>query len=74
MTYRNAPEAIKWLCRVFGFEKDAVYPGPEIAEAMGRSFGFAGAPQTLFEFRALDIAPAANSFLYSPAQMASVSW
>ena len=29
MTYRKAPEAIEWLCRVFGFEKHAVYPGPE---------------------------------------------
>jgi uncharacterized glyoxalase superfamily protein PhnB len=29
MTYRNAPEAIGWLCRVFGFEKHAVYPGPD---------------------------------------------
>src|SRR5579863_6696753 len=29
MTYRNAPEAIEWLCRVFGFEKHAVYPGPD---------------------------------------------
>jgi len=28
MAYRNAPEAIEWLCRVFGFEKHAVYPGP----------------------------------------------
>ena len=28
MSYRNAPEAIDWLCRVFGFEKRAVYPGP----------------------------------------------
>jgi len=28
MQYRNAPEAIEWLCRVFGFEKHAVYPGP----------------------------------------------
>src|SRR5271165_439331 len=28
MRYRNAPEAIEWLCRVFGFEKHAVYPGP----------------------------------------------
>jgi uncharacterized glyoxalase superfamily protein PhnB len=28
MTYRKAPEAIEWLCRVFGFEKHAVYPGP----------------------------------------------
>jgi uncharacterized glyoxalase superfamily protein PhnB len=29
MQYRNAPEAIEWLCRVFGFEKHAVYPGPD---------------------------------------------
>src|SRR5580698_9456380 len=29
MSYRNAPEAIEWLCRVFGFEKHAVYPGPD---------------------------------------------
>jgi len=29
MTYRNAPAAIEWLCRVFGFEKHAVYPGPD---------------------------------------------
>jgi uncharacterized glyoxalase superfamily protein PhnB len=28
MAYRNAPEAIEWLCRIFGFEKHAVYPGP----------------------------------------------
>ena len=28
MAYCNAPEAIDWLCRVFGFEKHAVYPGP----------------------------------------------
>jgi uncharacterized glyoxalase superfamily protein PhnB len=28
MRYRNAPAAIEWLCRVFGFEKHAVYPGP----------------------------------------------
>lgn len=27
--YRNAPQAIEWLCRVFGFEKHAVYPGPD---------------------------------------------
>jgi uncharacterized glyoxalase superfamily protein PhnB len=26
--YRDAPAAIEWLCRVFGFEKHAVYPGP----------------------------------------------
>jgi uncharacterized glyoxalase superfamily protein PhnB len=29
MTYRNAPEAIEWLCRVFGFQKHAVHPGPD---------------------------------------------
>src|SRR3954468_13439052 len=29
MCYRNAPAAIDWLCRVFGFEKHAVYPGPD---------------------------------------------
>jgi uncharacterized glyoxalase superfamily protein PhnB len=29
MHYRNAPEAIGWLCRVFGFQKHAVYPGPD---------------------------------------------
>lgn len=28
MSYRNAPEAVDWLCRVFGFEKRAVHPGP----------------------------------------------
>ena len=26
--YRNAPAAIDWLCRAFGFEKQAVYAGP----------------------------------------------
>ncbi len=29
MQYRRAPEAIEWLCRVFGFEKRAVFPGPD---------------------------------------------
>jgi uncharacterized glyoxalase superfamily protein PhnB len=28
MHYRNAVDAIEWLCRVFGFEQHAVYPGP----------------------------------------------
>src|SRR5271165_1885598 len=28
MVYRDAPAAIEWLCKVFGFEKHAVYPGP----------------------------------------------
>jgi uncharacterized glyoxalase superfamily protein PhnB len=27
LRYRNAPEAIEWLCSAFGFEKHAVYPG-----------------------------------------------
>src|SRR5450755_515515 len=29
MRYRNAPEAIEWLCRVLGFARHAVYPGPD---------------------------------------------
>jgi uncharacterized glyoxalase superfamily protein PhnB len=29
LRYKDAPAAIEWLCRVFGFEKHAVYPGPE---------------------------------------------
>ena len=28
LSYRDAPAAIQWLCRAFGFEKHAVYPGP----------------------------------------------
>src|SRR5690348_9512377 len=28
MHYKNAAEAIEWLCRVFGFEKHAVFAGP----------------------------------------------
>jgi uncharacterized glyoxalase superfamily protein PhnB len=28
LRYRDAPAAIEWLCRAFGFEKHAVYPGP----------------------------------------------
>ncbi len=27
--YRDAPAAIKWLCGVFGFERHAVYEGPD---------------------------------------------
>jgi uncharacterized glyoxalase superfamily protein PhnB len=27
MQYRKAPEAIEWLCKVFGFSRHAVYPG-----------------------------------------------
>ncbi len=29
LRYRNAMEMIEWLCRAFGFEKQAVYAGPE---------------------------------------------
>lgn len=29
MWYRDAPAAIEWLCRVFGFEKHAIVPGPD---------------------------------------------
>lgn len=29
MQYRNAPAAIEWLCSVLGFERHAVYPGPD---------------------------------------------
>ncbi|MGA2114692.1 MAG: VOC family protein [Bryobacteraceae bacterium] len=29
MRYRDAPAAIEWLCRAFGFEKQAVYPNPD---------------------------------------------
>src|ERR1700687_4357655 len=28
MRYRDANAAIEWLCNVFGFERHAVYPGP----------------------------------------------
>jgi uncharacterized glyoxalase superfamily protein PhnB len=29
MRYRDAPAAIEWLCRAFGFEKHAVYPNAD---------------------------------------------
>ena len=29
MRYRDAPAAIEWLCRVFGFEQHAVYKGDD---------------------------------------------
>ena len=29
LRYRNAMEMIEWLCRAFGFEKQAVYAGPD---------------------------------------------
>jgi uncharacterized glyoxalase superfamily protein PhnB len=28
LRYKDAPAAIDWLCQVLGFEKKAVYPGP----------------------------------------------
>jgi uncharacterized glyoxalase superfamily protein PhnB len=27
--YRDAPAALEWLCKAFGFEKQAVYPNPD---------------------------------------------
>ncbi len=40
MRYRDAPAAIEWLCRAFGFERNLVVPGPDgtIAHAQ-LSFG-----------------------------------
>ena len=29
MRYRNAPAAIEWLCRIFGFTRHAVYENPD---------------------------------------------
>ncbi|HLJ88386.1 MAG TPA: VOC family protein [Candidatus Angelobacter sp.] len=29
LRYRNAPEAIEWLCQAFGFVKHAVYPNAD---------------------------------------------
>lgn len=29
MRYRNAPAAIEWLCRVFGFTRHAMYENPD---------------------------------------------
>jgi uncharacterized glyoxalase superfamily protein PhnB len=31
MRYKDAPAAIDWLCKVFGFERRAVYPAPDNA-------------------------------------------
>ena len=33
MRYRDASAAIEWLCRVIGFEKHLVVPGPDNAIA-----------------------------------------
>ena len=29
LRYKDAPAAIEWLCRAFGFEKNHVYPNPD---------------------------------------------
>ena len=29
LRYKDAPAAIEWLCRAFGFEKSSVYPNPD---------------------------------------------
>jgi hypothetical protein len=29
LRYRNTPTAIEWLCKAFGFKKQAVYPNPD---------------------------------------------
>jgi uncharacterized glyoxalase superfamily protein PhnB len=29
LRYRRAPEAIEWLCKAFGFQKNAVYADPD---------------------------------------------
>ncbi|MDQ2735587.1 MAG: VOC family protein [Pseudomonadota bacterium] len=41
LRYRDAPAAIEWLCRVIGFEKHLVVPGPDstIAHAQLRLGG-----------------------------------
>jgi uncharacterized glyoxalase superfamily protein PhnB len=40
LRYRNAPLAIDWLCKAFGFEKQAVYPNPDGSIAHAQlSFG-----------------------------------
>jgi uncharacterized glyoxalase superfamily protein PhnB len=40
MRYFNAPKAIDWLCRAFGFEKHFVVPGPDNTIAHAQlSFG-----------------------------------
>jgi uncharacterized glyoxalase superfamily protein PhnB len=51
LSYRDAPAAIEWLCAAFGFEKHAVYPGPDgtIAHAelrLGNGMVMLGSPKT----------------------------
>jgi uncharacterized glyoxalase superfamily protein PhnB len=55
--YHNAPEAITWLCRAFGFERRLVVPGPgdTIAHAQltfGNGMIMIGSAES-FEFPAL---------------------
>ena len=43
LRYRDAHAAIEWLVRVFGFEKHAVYPGPDNTVAHAQlTFGGTG--------------------------------
>lgn len=47
LSYRDAPAAIDWLCRAFGFEKKVAYDGPDgtIAHAelrLGRDYVMLG--------------------------------
>jgi uncharacterized glyoxalase superfamily protein PhnB len=39
LRYRNAPAAIEWLCRAFGFEKHAVYADGETVHHAQLTYG-----------------------------------
>lgn len=39
LRYRDAPAAIEWLCRAFGFEKHAVYADGEIVHHAQLTYG-----------------------------------
>lgn len=39
LRYRNAPAAIEWLCRAFGFEKHAVYQDGDIVHHAQLTYG-----------------------------------
>ena len=39
LRYRDAPAAIEWLCRAFGFEKHAVYAEGEVVQHAQLTFG-----------------------------------
>ena len=39
LRYRDAPAAIEWLCRAFGFEKNAVYAEGDIVHHAQLTFG-----------------------------------